>query len=143
MAELARTHIRGPVVTGRDAVELAHFYAGLLGWSVKDEYAGDDGSWAMIESGSGDLKMEFTGSNDYTPPVWPDAAGEPRMMMHIDIAVEVIGGDGDPRPKFFAVIDRALSMGARKAEYQPHEDRHVVMLDPAGHPFCLVPFPVR
>src|SRR4029077_3863733 len=90
---LARTRFRGPVLDARDAVELANFYASLLGWTVKDEYSGDGGSWALIESPSGDLKMEFQGTDDYTPPTWPNAAGEQQMMMHVDIAVEVQGGD--------------------------------------------------
>ena len=142
MEELARTRFRGPVLNARDAVALAHFYAGLLGWTVKDEYTGDEGSWALIESPSGELKMEFQGADDYTPPTWPNSPGEQQMMMHIDIAVEVMGGDGDPRTKFFAVRDHAVSLGGSVAEHQPHEDAFVVMLDPAGHPFCLGPAPI-
>jgi hypothetical protein len=112
MAELPHTRFRGRVLDARDAVELARFYA---------------------------LKMEFQGADDYAAPVWPNAAGEQQMMMHVDIAVEVLGGEGDPRPRFFELVDHAVSLGARIAEHQPHEDRLVVMLDPAGHPFCLVP----
>ena len=48
------------------------------------------------------------------------------MMLHLDIAVD------DLR----AGVAWALEAGATEAEYQPQE--HVrVMLDPAGHPFCL------
>ncbi|HUR77069.1 MAG TPA: VOC family protein [Acidimicrobiales bacterium] len=139
MAELARTRFRGPVLDARDAVELAHFYAALLDWTIKDEATGDGGSWALIEAPSGELKMEFQGADDYVPPVWPNAAGEQQMMMHIDIAVEVLGGDEDPRPRFFALVDHAVSLGARVAEHQPQSNSFTVMLDPAGHPFCLVP----
>ena len=142
MAALPRTRFRGPVLDARDAVELARFYAGLLGWTVKDEATGDGGSWALIESPSGELKMEFQGADDYVPPVWPNAAGEQQMMMHIDIAVEVLGGDEDPRSKFHALVDQAVSLGASVAEHQPQEGRVVVMLDPAGHPFCLFPAPM-
>ena len=142
MEALARTRFRGPVLDARDAVELAHFYAALLGWTVKDEYAADGRSWALIESPAGDLKMEFQGADDYMRPTWPNAEGEQRMMMHVDIAVEVIGGDGDPRPRFFAVRDRAVSLGAQVAPHQPREGQLVVMIDPAGHPFCLVPAPI-
>jgi hypothetical protein len=127
------------VLDAGDAVELARFYAALLGWTVKDEAAGDGGSWALIESASGELKMEFQGADDYTPPVWPNAAGKQQMMMHIDIAVEVLGGDEDPRPRFFALVEHAVSLGAQVAEHQPRADQFTVLLDPAGHPFCLVP----
>ena len=141
MAERAITRFRGPVLDARDAVELARFYAALLDWSVADEYAGDEGSWALITSPTGELKMEFQGLPDYTPPTWPNAEGQPQMMMHIDIVVGVLGGDGDPRPRFFEVVDHAVALGARVAEHQPQPDRLTVMLDPAGHPFCLVPGP--
>lgn len=69
------------MLDAQDAVELAHFYAGLLGWTLKDEYSGTEGSWALIESPSGDLKVEFQGADDYTPPVWPNATGEQQIMM--------------------------------------------------------------
>jgi len=48
------------------------------------------------------------------------------MMMHLDIAVDDIE----------AGVAWALQAGATLAGYQPQE--HVrVLLDPAGHPFCL------
>ena len=140
MTDRPRTRFRGPVLDARDAVELARFYAGLLGWSVADEYAGEAGSWALITSPTGELKMEFQGSEQYEPPVWPDASGEQRMMMHVDIAVEVLGSD-DARARFAEVVDHAVSLGGRVADHQPQGDRLMVMLDPAGHPFCLVPAP--
>ncbi|MEN3272535.1 MAG: hypothetical protein V7636_1296 [Actinomycetota bacterium] len=139
MAELARTRFRGPVLDARDAIELAHFYGALLGWDVKDEAVGELGSWAIIESPSGELKMEFQGADDYTPPMWPNVDGEQQMMMHVDIAVEVLGGDDDPRPRFFEVVDHAVALGARVADHQPRQDQFAVLIDPAGHPFCLVP----
>ena len=48
------------------------------------------------------------------------------MMMHIDIAVDDLA---------VAVAD-AVSLVATLAEFQPQEDVRV-LLDPAGHPFCL------
>ena len=40
-----------------------------------------------------------------------------------------------------AGVAHALEAGATLADFQPQE--HVrVMLDPAGHPFCLFPGPV-
>jgi hypothetical protein len=32
----------------------------------------------------------------------------------------------------------AVKLGAHRAEVQPRPDRWRVLLDPAGHPFCLV-----
>ena len=48
------------------------------------------------------------------------------MMLHIDIAVDDLAG---------AVAD-AVDLGATLAELQPQDDVRV-LLDPAGHPFCL------
>lgn len=48
------------------------------------------------------------------------------MTSHLDVAVDDLEGG----------VAWALNAGARLADYRPQE--HVrVMLDPAGHPFCL------
>jgi Glyoxalase-like domain len=47
-------------------------------------------------------------------------------MMHLDIAVD----DLEP------AVAGALALGATQSEFQPQDDVRV-MLDPAGHPFCL------
>lgn len=122
-----RTRFRGTVLDAPfdGAIVLARFYAELLGWTVTDQAEGERGTWAMVESGTG-LKLEFQGLADYQRPVWPNADGQQQMMLHLDIAVD----DMD------AAIARALELGARLADVQPQP--HVkVMLDPAGHPFCL------
>jgi len=43
------------------------------------------------------------------------------------------------RQQFGEVLDQAVSLGACVAEHLPQADCVVVMLDPAGHPFCLFP----
>jgi hypothetical protein len=48
------------------------------------------------------------------------------MMMHLDLEVDDLEG---------AVAD-ALALGAALAVDQPQDDVRV-LLDPAGHPFCL------
>ena len=48
------------------------------------------------------------------------------MMLHLDIAVDDLA----------AAVDDAVGLGATVAGYQPQDDVRV-MLDPAGHPFCL------
>jgi hypothetical protein len=47
-------------------------------------------------------------------------------MMHLDIEV----GDLE------AAVADAVALGARVADFQP-QDNVRVLLDPAGHPFCL------
>jgi hypothetical protein len=48
------------------------------------------------------------------------------MMMHLDF--EVVNLE--------TAVAHALELGAEEAEYQPQKDVRV-LLDPAGHPFCL------
>ena len=48
------------------------------------------------------------------------------MMLHLDFEV-------DDLP---VAVAHAVELGAREAGHQP-QDNGRVMLDPAGHPFCL------
>lgn len=61
----------------------------------------------------------------YQPPDWPDGA-LPKQF-HLDFAVDDLD----------AAERAALALGATKAEHQPEPDRWRVLLDPAGHPFCI------
>lgn len=135
MLDGVRTRLSGPVIGCRDASELADFYAALLGWNVVDRY---EDKWALVKSPAGDQKLEFQREEPFVPPVWPTVMGEQQMGMHLDVAVENLGAGPERAARFFAFIDHAVSLGARLAEHQPQE--HVrVLLDPAGHPFCLFP----
>jgi hypothetical protein len=58
--------------------------------------------------------------------VWPEQPGELTKMMHLDIQVDDLD----------AAVAHALAAGARLAAHQPRTDLRI-MLDPAGHPFCL------
>jgi hypothetical protein len=112
----------GVVLDAPDARELAGFYARLLGWTV-DKAEPD---WATVAAPAGNAYLAFQGSPEYERPVWPPVEGRQQMMMHLDIEVSDLEG---------AVAD-AVELGATVADHQPQE--HVrVMLDPAGHPFCL------
>lgn len=105
-----------------DAPALARFYADLLGWRV----AKSEPDWATIAPPAGVAYLGFQTSPEYVPPVWPPAAGEQQMMMHLDVEVDDLG----------AAVEDALAAGARLADHQPQENVRV-LLDPAGHPFCL------
>ena len=114
--------LRGPVLDAADAVALARFYERLLGWTM----AAQEEGWAKLVSPDGFLKLEFQQEAHYTPPVWPTRPGAPQMMMHLDIAVDDVD----------AAVALALEAGATLADHQPQDDVRV-LLDPAGHPFCL------
>jgi hypothetical protein len=118
----SKTDWWGVVLEAPDAHALADFYSSLLGWPVS--VAEENGAAIQVPGTSSYLS--FDSSPDYVPPVWPAAEGHQRMMMHIDIAVDDVA----------AAVADALELGATLAEFQPQEDVRV-LLDPAGHPFCL------
>lgn len=140
--EGVRTRLSGTVIGCGDAWELAEFYASLLGWEVVDRSERDPGGWALVRSPTRENKLEFQREEPFVPPVWPTVAGQQQMGMHLDIGVDGLAPLSDMerrRRQFFEVVDYAKSLGARVADAEPQPDRVVVMLDPAGHPFCLFP----
>jgi hypothetical protein len=112
------------------ARELADFYLRLLpGWRVWNGEEGPD--WVHIRPPDGGTGLSFQTEPHYVPPVWPTEPDRQQMAIHLDIAVDDLEGE----------TAAALLAGARLAVFQPQA--HVrVLLDPAGHPFCLyVPTP--
>ncbi len=112
LARLAAVSLDRP-----DAQLLADFYLALLGgrllWA-RDSSAGVD---------LGGLPLVMQRVEPYEPPRWPGHA-----IVHLDLTAE----DMD------AVTKRAVDLGAVVPE-QP-DARWRVLLDPAGHPFCVTPF---
>jgi catechol 2,3-dioxygenase-like lactoylglutathione lyase family enzyme len=122
--EQPRMKISAAVLDAPDPPALGAFYARLLSWTVIES----DATWTMVRPPTGGTGLSFQLEPDYVPPVWPSAPGKQQMMSHLDIAVEDLE----------AGVAWAIEVGATLAEHQPQE--HVrVMLDPAGHPFCLFP----
>jgi hypothetical protein len=117
-----RTDWWGVVLDAPDGHALARFYAELLGWPIAKE---DPGGAAIAVPGTSSY-LAFQTEENYVPPVWPAGGGHQQMMMHLDIAVDDLA----------ASVADAVELGARLAEFQPQEEVRV-MLDPAGHPFCL------
>ena len=116
-------HWFGVVLDAPDASALAHFYADLLGWTIFK----DGSDWATLApSESHGYNLAFQREPNYVPPVWPSRPGQPLMMLHLDLEVDDLG----------AATEYAIGVGAKLAEYQPQDDVRV-LLDPAGHPFCL------
>lgn len=112
----------GVVLDAPDAPALARFYSELLGWEISKQDA--DGA-AMAPPGSV-AYLAIQTETDYVRPVWPATEGSQQMMMHLDF--EVVDLE--------AAVAHALELGAELPEHQPQDDVRV-MLDPAGHPFCL------
>jgi predicted enzyme related to lactoylglutathione lyase len=119
----ARAHWFGITLDAPDARELAHFYQRLLDWQIHDE--SDD--WVTLApAANAGYNLAFATHKLYERPVWPAEPGEPQMSMHLDIEVDDLD----------EAVGHALRAGAEIASYQPQHTVRV-MLDPAGHPFCL------
>ena len=112
----------GTAIEAPDPSGLATFYSDLLGWPIGHEEPGT----AILAAPQGSTYIVFQQASDYRAPVWPPVDGEQRPMMHFDFQV----GDLES-----AVAD-AVALGARLADEQPH-GKVRVLIDPAGHPFCL------
>jgi predicted enzyme related to lactoylglutathione lyase len=112
----------GTTIEAPDPGVLATFYAELLGWQTGHE---EQGTVIVAASARGPFFV-FQQADGYRAPVWPPADGEQRPMMHFDFQV----GDLD------SAVAEAVALGAAVAEFQP-QDNVRVLLDPAGHPFCL------
>ncbi|MFI0717400.1 VOC family protein [Streptomyces inhibens] len=110
------------VVDCPDAQELADFYRRLLGWEVKFS----EPDWVLLRCPDRGTGLSFQSEPDYRAPVWPERPEEQQKMLHLDIRVD----DLEEAEAY------AVSVGARRAEFQPQDDVRV-FFDPAGHPFCL------
>jgi predicted enzyme related to lactoylglutathione lyase len=113
----------GTAIEAPDPGALARFYSDLLSWPLGHEEPGT----AILAAPGGSSYVVFQQATDYRAPVWPPVEGEQRPMMHFDFQV----GDLD------AAVADAVALGALVAEAQP-QDNVRVLIDPAGHPFCLV-----
>lgn len=101
-----------------DAKEMARFYSALLGWDIVIEGEG----YAMLQ-GPGQ-RLGFGEVPDYQPPSWPTQGTK---QFHFDLAADDVA----------AAADRAVELGAIRPNDQPGEGKWTVLLDPAGHPFCV------
>jgi hypothetical protein len=103
-----------------DPAGLAAFWASLLGGEVVP-ILGDDA--VMVKNkGTPVAALRVPG---YQPPTWP--RGAIPKQVHLDLAVSDLD----------AAEAEAIRLGACRAGEQPQPTRWRVMLDPAGHPFCL------
>lgn len=112
----------GVVLEAPDPHALARFYSELLGWEIAEQ----DPDGAAITPPEGVAYLAFQRADDHVTPVWPAREGAQRITMHLDFEVTNLP----------SAVTHALELGAREAEHQP-QDNVRVLLDPAGHPFCL------
>jgi catechol-2,3-dioxygenase len=101
---------------------LTRFYSELRGWPILTQ---DDGG-SMLDLGEGVAYLGIQHNPEYVRPDWPATEGRQQMMLHLDFEVADLG----------AAVAHALSLGAELPAHQP-QDAVRILLDPAGHPFCL------
>ncbi|MGA4507451.1 VOC family protein [Propionibacteriaceae bacterium G1746] len=100
------------------AVEpLASFWSAALGWPI----AFQDENYAMLTGPTHALGIGVT--PDYTAPSWPD---DGHKQFHLDLTADDVE----------QAAARLVELGASRPDEQPGET-WVVLLDPAGHPFCV------
>lgn len=109
------------VLGSSDPRGLAGFYRELLGWEVRVDQPG----WVVLGSPTG-AGLSFQLEDGHVPPTWPPGPGDQQMQVHLDIRVSDLS----------AGVARAQALGASLADQQPQNDVRV-LVDPAGHPFCL------
>lgn len=114
------------VLDSDNAEELSAFYERLLGWT---RFKGEEYTVLRnIEQNGFPTWITIQQVDDYVPPVWPAAPEEQQQMAHLDFHVADVS-EG---------VNYALSCGATLSEHQ-YDGRWRVMVDPAGHPFCILP----
>lgn len=99
-----------------DVPDLVRFYHQLLGGEI-EAFEG----WSNLLRGD-ELALSFQSVPEYQPPTWPTQ--ERGQHMHLDF-------QSNNRN---AAVSDAISFGA---VLQDVYDRFTVLLDPAGHPFCI------
>jgi catechol 2,3-dioxygenase-like lactoylglutathione lyase family enzyme len=105
-----------------DTKEMARFYGELLGFEIVHR----DGGFIVMRDPAGGPTISFDTIKNYRSPRWPEEPNAQDKMMHFEMSVDDLE----------AAVAHAIACGAKQAEYQGLD--HVrVMLDPAGHPFCL------
>ena len=102
-----------------DPRPVAEFYRELLGLEVffdSDDFVALKGAVILLT---------FQRVADHRPPDWPE--GKLPKQLHLEFAVEDLE----------AAERTALGLGAVEAPSQPAPEKWRVLIDPAGHPFCL------
>ena len=102
-----------------DPAALADFYRQLLGLEL---YFESEDFVALKGAG---ILLTTQRVADHVPPDWPGAA-VPKQI-HLELAVQDLE----------TAVAVALALGATRPDQQPNPEHWRVLIDPAGHPFCI------
>ncbi|MFG2912683.1 VOC family protein [Kitasatospora sp. NPDC048298] len=109
------------VVDCADPVALADFYRKATGW----ELTHSDQDFCSLSAGSAGPGLAFVRVEGYRTPGWPEGSAH----LHLDFTV----------PDLDRAVGELLALGASRPAFQPGEGQWVVLTDPEGGPFCLIP----
>lgn len=123
----------GSIVIDSDNVEeLSSFYAEFLGWT-KNVQTHDGEKWiTVVKEDYSETPLVFQENSNYKKPKWPSDSKKQQQMVHLDFYVRM--------DEFESSVDHAVKCGAKVAEEQ-FSDGWKVIIDPSGHPFCIIPIP--
>jgi predicted enzyme related to lactoylglutathione lyase len=113
---MLKARVSGIAIDCPDSTALCAFYGALLDIEPENE------GLVIAKDEVGELEIWFQQVEGYVPPTWPTQ--ERGQQIHIDF-------DCEDRE---AMVARAIELGARKVDVA---NTFTVMLDPAGHPFCI------
>lgn len=117
---LPGAELRGVTLDCADPQTLAAFYSALTG--MHELFSSDE--FVALTGGSG-CDLGFQRVDGYRAPQWPGQ--DVPQQFHLDLRADDLD----------AAEALALKLGAAKPDHQPGDGRWRVLLDPAGHPFCL------
>ncbi|MCB2339138.1 VOC family protein [Clostridium estertheticum] len=123
--------LRATVLDSDNSEELSNFYKNLLGWKKKVYYMNDKYTIVYSDKNEG-TPLVFQDIPNYKRPVWPSEDEKQQPMAHLDFLVKMDDLDKE--------IAHAISCGAKLADVQ-FSTEWTVMIDPAGHPFCIITIP--
>jgi catechol 2,3-dioxygenase-like lactoylglutathione lyase family enzyme len=103
-----------------DPKALADFYQQMTGMELI--WSDDNTAYLATESG---YRIGFQKVARFQAPQWPE--GDVPQQSHLDFSVTDLE----------AAEEQILKMGASRPDFQPGGDQWRVLLDPAGHPFCI------
>ena len=120
------------VIDSDNSEKLSKFYQKLLGWTLECQmFEGE--KWFVVKSKTGDgMPLVFQQVDNYKKPKWPSVDELQQQMLHLDFYVK--------SDNFESELKHAVSCGAVLSEIQLSKSWKV-LLDPAGHPFCIIPLP--
>lgn len=118
------------VIDSDNAEDLSDFYSKLLGWTKNIQIQNGEKWITVVKEDYTEIPIIIQENNDYIKPKWPSCVDKQQQMLHLDFYVST--------DEFEIKIEHAIKCGAKKAENQ-FSDSWEVMLDPSGHPFCIIP----